>query len=96
MKTTQYVCTTLLFMAAAVSSGLAAAGTTFEQLDANDDGQVSANEAGKDSQLTAVWGSVDTDQNGVINRTEFSAFEIQQGNATPNEAPGEEAPGGEM
>jgi hypothetical protein len=96
MKTTQYVCTTLFCMVAAVSSGLAAAGTTFEQLDANGDGQVSATEAGQDSQLTAVWGSVDSDQNGVINRAEFSAFEIQQGNATPNEASGEEAPGGEM
>jgi hypothetical protein len=86
---------TLLFFTAAGITGLASS-ATFEQLDANKDGKVSAVEAGKDIEVTEMWSTVDTDKDGAIDRTEFSAFESLRGKPEESgEAPSEESPSGE-
>jgi len=71
----------LLFVVAAGGSGVLAA-STFEQLDANQDGQVSLDEADGYIPLKKVWSRTDTDSNGAIDRAEFSAFETLRENAT--------------
>jgi hypothetical protein len=93
MKTRHNVLATLLFFAAVGGSGLAAS-ATFEQHDANKDGKVSAVEAGKDIEVTKMWSTVDTDKDGAINRTEFSAFESLRGKPEESkEVPSEESGG---
>ncbi len=60
----------------------------FESLDQNQDGQLTAEEASRDSALSENWTSVDKDGNGSIDKAEFSAFEstLEQGDkATPKE-----------
>lgn len=51
---------------------------TFDQLDANGDGQVSAQEASEDSKLSNMWNEVDKDASGTIDHSEFSAFEAME------------------
>ena len=102
MKTKHTVFTTLLliFMASgggvvvAASSSVPASNASFEQLDANNDGQVSADEAGNNIELIRMWSSVDTDKDGRIDRTEFSAFENLRGEpGESGEAPSEDSGG---
>ena len=83
----------LLFLAALSPSAVIAA-ATFEQLDVNGDGQLSITEAGEDTRLTAMWSTADVDQDGVVNRAEFSAFERLQEKAEHYDtSPGEESDG---
>jgi hypothetical protein len=65
---------------------------TFNQLDANQDGYISEQEAQADPQLAKDWSQADTNQDGKIEASEFSAFEesVQQGGGMPSEQqPGE-------
>lgn len=62
---------------------------TFSQLDVNQDGQISRDEASSSEELATNMDQADTDGNGSISESEFSAFEVQQGWTAP-------APGGEM
>lgn len=83
----------VLFIAALNVGGVAAA-ATFEQLDVNNDGQLSITEAGENTQLTTMWSTADVDQDGVVNRAEFSAFERLQKRAEDYDAsPGQESGG---
>jgi EF hand len=102
MKTKHTVFTTLLFIFMASGSGVVSAAdssvpttsASFEQLDANKDGQVSADEAGNNIELIRMWSSVDTDKNGAIDRTEFSAFESLRAEPEESgEAPSEDSSG---
>ncbi|MBI5463276.1 MAG: hypothetical protein HY941_13925 [Gammaproteobacteria bacterium] len=74
----------LLFSAAAVGAG-ASSTDVFNRLDTNKDGQLNAVEASEDDGLSSKWTEVDQDQNGVIDRAEFSAFEIRPENMAPAE-----------
>ena len=47
----------------------------FDALDADKNGQLSAQEASAHQELTEKWKNVDADASGTIDRTEFSAFE---------------------
>lgn len=90
MKTKPGAYVPLLFITLLGASGLAV-GATFDELDANQDGQVSTDEAGKDVELKKAWSAVDQDANGAIDRAEFSAFETQR--ETPEayeQAPGQQ------
>lgn len=93
MKTKHTVLAMLLLIPVAGVSGLATS-ASFEQLDANKDGQVSADEAGKDLELTKMWSTVDTNQDGAIDRTEFSAFENLQ--REPKVSESRQVPSGEF
>jgi hypothetical protein len=102
MKTKHTVFTPLLFIfmasgsavVAAASSSVPHSSASFEQLDANNDGQVNADEAGNDIELIRMWSSVDTDNDGRIDRTEFSAFEsLRAEPGESGEAPGDESSG---
>ncbi len=94
MNTRYNVLATLIFITAAGGSGLATS-ATFQQLDANKDGKVSAVEAGKDIEVTKMWSTVDTDKDGAISRTEFSAFESLRGNPEKSgEEPSKASPSG--
>jgi Ca2+-binding EF-hand superfamily protein len=61
--------------------GAFAAGTepstqeNFKQLDVNHDGVISQQEAQADKQLTKDWSKADTNKDGQIDESEFSAFE---------------------
>ena len=54
-------------------------GVDFGTLDTNQDGTLSADEAAADLELSKNWSAIDTDENGVIDEAEFSAFEGMQG-----------------
>jgi hypothetical protein len=59
----------------------------FGALDANQDGSLSAEEAASDPDLSGNWSVIDSDENGVIDQAEFSAFEAtMQGDAPAEEA----------
>lgn len=47
---------------------------TFESLDANKDGRISATEARKDKTVSSRFASADKDQDGYLNRAEFEAL----------------------
>jgi hypothetical protein len=51
---------------------------TFNDLDTNQDGQVSAEEASQNPKLSEMWNKVDEDANGSIDSAEFSAFEMME------------------
>ena len=52
----------------------------FQSLDANSDGVISQDEAAGHQGLVDNWKSVDKDESGTIDQSEFSAFEqMQQG-----------------
>lgn len=55
-------------------------GTTvdFGSLDLNKDGSLSVEEAASSPELSSNWSTIDSDENGVIDQAEFSAFESMQ------------------
>lgn len=55
---------------------------SFEQLDTNKDGQLSAEEASYNLPLSKMWNKVDQDGSGAVDKAEFSAFEVMQVPAT--------------
>ena len=66
---------------AAAEEGTAAIETvTFESFDVDANGAISPEEAQGNAALTAVWESVDTNQDGQLDEAEFSAVEITGGN----------------
>lgn len=70
-----------LFGGLMLSTALFAAegsGADFGTLDVNQDGSLSAEEAASDPQLSNNWSTIDSDENGVIDYSEFSAFEAMQ------------------
>lgn len=50
----------------------------FNKLDTNHDGYISREEARSDRQLSQDWDSADTNQDGKLEESEFSAFEENQ------------------
>lgn len=50
-------------------------GTSFSELDTDQDGVISRSEAAEQPQLVDSWDQADRDGDGELNRTEFSAFE---------------------
>ena len=50
----------------------------FDVLDLNRDGQLTPSEVKESSTLSNQWTAIDQDENGTINRVEFSAFETDQ------------------
>ncbi|MFT6915551.1 MAG: Ca2+-binding EF-hand superfamily protein [Motiliproteus sp.] len=52
--------------------------SSFEALDQNRDGRLSATEASRDRELSKRWSEIDQDESGTIDRVEFSAFEMMQ------------------
>lgn len=50
----------------------------FNKLDTNHDGYISREEARSDRQLSLDWDSADTNQDGKLEESEFSAFEESQ------------------
>lgn len=70
------------------TTGMAEQGASaqFKSLDANSDGVISQDEAAKDPSLVDHWKSVDKDESGTVDQSEFSAFEqMQQGAPTKQE-----------
>jgi len=58
---------------------------TFEEMDVNSDGYLSIGEAVLETSITTNWPRVDTDENGLIDISEFSAFESVDRYAPPYE-----------
>ncbi len=56
---------------------------TFQQLDQNKDGYVSIIEATGQNELLKQWSTVDTDTDGRLEITEFSAFEEEPATYSP-------------
>ena len=61
---------------------IAAESEYFSQLDANGDGMLSQDEASVDPVLKDSWANADINQDGQIERAEFSAFEMKAGEST--------------
>ena len=57
------------------------AGASFDDLDQNQDGLVSAEEASQNPRLSDQWNQVDGDASGDIDKAEFSAFEMMDESA---------------
>jgi len=51
---------------------------TFQGLDQNKDGKLTAVEVKDNVELSRQWTEIDKDDNGAIDRAEFSAFEAMQ------------------
>lgn len=49
----------------------------FKQLDTDQDGYISAEEAQAHGDLTSQWDSVDQNSDGQVDQSEFSAFEVE-------------------
>lgn len=72
-----------LFAGALFAGSVVAAGTpSFGALDENGDGVISAQEAERSQGLIDVWPVVDANQDGVVDESEFSAFETIEPEAT--------------
>ncbi len=50
-------------------------GTSFSELDTNQDGVISRSEAAEQPKLVDSWDQADNDSDGKLDRAEFSAFE---------------------
>lgn len=63
------------------------AAAAFQALDADQDSYISEQEASNDAELSERWAEIDTDQNGKIDRVEFSALDISESeeDSTPAE-----------
>ena len=55
------------------SGTTASADATFDRLDVNHDGKLSASEAAADPKVQAAWKKIDVNNKGVISKTEFQA-----------------------
>ena len=57
-----------------MKSGTTASGdATFDRLDVNHDGKLSASEAAADPKVQAAWKKIDLNNKGVVSKTEFQA-----------------------
>lgn len=78
MKTSQLIkfagFSTLLLLSAG-SMAEEKALPSFEALDQNQDGSLTATEASQNEELSKQWSEIDKDESGAIDRVEFSAFE---------------------
>ena len=54
----------------------------FNKLDTNHDGSISQDEAKMDKRLSQDWSAADTNRNGMVEESEFSAFEEEMAPAT--------------
>ncbi len=59
-------------------AALAAEQPTFQTLDQDGNGTISAQEAESDPALADAWDKADSNQDGVVDRAEFSAFETME------------------
>lgn len=58
---------------------------TFDEMDVNSDGYLSFGEALPEASITTNWPRVDTDENGLVDISEFSAFESIESYTPPSE-----------
>lgn len=65
-----------------IGAAVAADEQRFDRLDANKDGTITAPEAELSRGLMESWPLVDTNQDGVVDQSEFSAFEARQRRTT--------------
>ncbi len=64
-----------LMLASTVAFAADEQGGGFNALDVNQDGQLSVTEASTKTELSEQWTKADKDENGIIDKVEFSAFE---------------------
>lgn len=74
----------LVAMLAGLFAGFAYAGDTYTQLDANQDGMISQEEAQALPPLAEQWTEVDVNADGTVDAAEFAKFEA--GSAIPEGA----------
>jgi Ca2+-binding EF-hand superfamily protein len=74
----------VIFSALVIAAGSVYAGSQstesemFRNLDQDQNGAISQQEASKQQTLSQDWAKYDTNQDGQINASEFSAFEMEQ------------------
>jgi Ca2+-binding EF-hand superfamily protein len=78
----------ILFSALVIAAGSAYAGSKstesdmFKSLDQDQSGSISQQEAANQQTLSQDWAKYDSNQDGQINASEFSAFEMDQQEST--------------
>jgi hypothetical protein len=71
-----------LFLATAAFAAGDSSDERFKQLDVDGDGRISAAEASRDPALSTSWDQIEKKEDGYLDRSEFSAFEEQTGEAS--------------
>ena len=72
--------TMMILLASAFLTGAAVAGEKmgYSDLDADGDGVINAEEAKGSMELTESWEKIDVNADGVVDESEFSAFETME------------------
>jgi len=89
MRRTVCIITGLVLGFGVVTALSASSVRTFDEMDVNSDGYLSIGEVVLETSITTNWPRVDTDENGLIDISEFSAFKSVDGYTPPSE---QEAP----
>ena len=69
------ICTLLIAVSTTYAAEKSAEKNMFKDLDKDRSGTISQKEASKQKQLSKNWASYDTNQDGQLDESEFSAFE---------------------
>lgn len=82
------IATALILLAASAAQAETQPG--FQNLDADANGYLSPQEAASNADISKRWNDLDTNKDNMLDKTEFSAFEIDTGgsmNQTPSPSP---------
>ena len=77
MKATSLLASGAVVLSVGLSAEEIPGAAMFQELDQNHDGYVSINEATGQTELLKQWTEVDTNSDGQLEMTEFSAFETE-------------------
>ena len=83
MKAVYLIASAAVMLSLGLSAEEMAGQATFQQLDRDNDGYVSIIEAIGQNELLKQWSNVDTDTDGRLEMTEFSAFEEEPATFVP-------------
>lgn len=78
---------TTVFLLLAASAAQAETRPGFQNLDADANGYLSQQEAASNADVAKRWNDLDTNKDNMLDKTEFSAFEIDTGGGMNQQTP---------